>query len=204
MAQTSPSRLPRRKPIVPRSSSPVLPTPTHTDLQQEQQSPMPRKRTAAAMLIAEASAPGLLQPISSKRLRKAVGSYRELAGEEMIFEGERAKRAPRTPSQKEAPRRRYTVSRRRSAAPSLPQAASANREDERAQAIGAAWGLIAADCDSDAHKSAATSSEEDAPALAGDTSDDGSWMPDSSAAEALMVFSFTNLLFAPPEDLSEI
>ncbi len=34
------------------------------------------------------------------------------------------------------------MSRRRSAAPSLPQAASANREDERAQAIGAAWGLV--------------------------------------------------------------
>ena len=47
---------------------------------------MPRKRTAAAMLIAEASAPGLLQPISSKRLRKAVGSYRELAGEGTSFE----------------------------------------------------------------------------------------------------------------------
>ncbi len=79
MAYLSTLRLPRTKQITPRSSSPVLPTPTPMDIQQEQHLSKTRKRTAAAILAAEASA--LPQPISSKRLRKAAGSYRELAGQ---------------------------------------------------------------------------------------------------------------------------
>ena len=40
-------------------------------------------------------------------------------------------------------------------------------------------------------------------AAAGDASDADSWMPDSDATEVLMDFSFTSLLLAPLEDLSQ-
>ncbi len=56
----------------------MLPTPTPMDIQQEQQLPKPRKRTAAAILAAETNA--LLQETPPKRMRRAAGSYKQLAG----------------------------------------------------------------------------------------------------------------------------
>ena len=62
----------------------------------------------------------------------------------MIFERERAKRTSRTFSQTELPRQRPAVARGKSAAPPAPhwQSAATTAEEERAQAIGAAWGLV--------------------------------------------------------------
>ena len=56
----------------------MLPIPTPINTQQEQQPLKPRKRTAAAILAEETNA--LLQQSPAKRLRKAAGSYKALAG----------------------------------------------------------------------------------------------------------------------------